>query len=119
MYGVFGAKKIGQPDKSSDASLYAGYAIAALAGGDEEDARELFRQALAFGRRGTDDIVTKNGMKVPASLFNAFLRVHHHQTSREARVLWWAVVEQDEPVFHQAFIEALEASEERDPAENG
>ncbi|GAA6164558.1 hypothetical protein NBRC116590_22620 [Pelagimonas sp. KU-00592-HH] len=112
MTGLFGFKKIGQPDKASDAPLYAGYAIATLASGDASSARDLFRQSFHFGYASSESVELKNGLKVSAPLFTTVLRVHHDQTPPEARALWWEVFQEADADLFKELLTAIEAKQD-------
>ncbi len=110
MGGLEALKKIGQPDKPSDAALYVGYAVAAFGKGQKEQAQDLFTHAYRAGRDSRSTVALNNAVEVPEALFAAIVRVHHKHVPSGARSLWWETVEEDDPGFVKMLIEAMRES---------
>ncbi len=61
--GIMGFRKIGQPQRPSDAELYIGYGVASWRAGELNQAREAFEQAFEWGRKSRNMVNSTLGMR--------------------------------------------------------
>lgn len=96
-FGLMGLRKIGQPQKPGDATLYIGYAVERFRSGAIAQAKSDFEAAYEWGRKSRHKLKLNSGYKIPEALFDAILRVHHEHVPVEARAIWYAILEKEEP----------------------
>ena len=104
-FGLMGLRKIGQPQKPSDAELYIGYAAERFKSGNPDQAERDFEAAYEWGRKSRHKRTLNSGYQVPEALLDAILRVHHDHVPVEARAIWYAILEREAP----GLVEALKA----------
>jgi hypothetical protein len=96
-FGLLNFRKIGQSQKPGDAELYIGYAVERLRSGHSEQAMRDFEMAYDWGRKSRHSRTLKSGYKIPEALFGAILRVHHDHVPKEARAIWYGILEREAP----------------------
>jgi len=90
-------KKIGDPERVSEAEIFIGYAVSSFRSDEPEQAKAEFETAYQRGMLSRHTVALTAGYAVPEALLAAIVRAHRDSVPKEAQALWYQILEQKNP----------------------